>query len=104
MAVLTPHFDLPFRLVGSSFFTVEQDSEEDIANCVEAILRTPYNSIPDTEDFGLDDHTFDIQPIDTDAVTRQILNQEPRASLLIEQETDFVDNLIARVTVTIGEQ
>lgn len=102
VAVLTPHFDLPFRMVGGSFAVVEQDSQEDIANCVEAIVRTPFASIPDSPDFGVDDHSFDNQPIDTNALTAQILNQEPRATILIEEQTDLVDNLIEHIAINVG--
>ncbi len=35
-----PHFSLPFRLQGASFAVSEQDTIDEIADCVELILRT----------------------------------------------------------------
>jgi phage baseplate assembly protein W len=54
----TPHFSLPFRLSGTSFAVSEQDSAEEIADCVEAILRTPEGSRIDVPGFGRPDGTF----------------------------------------------
>lgn len=95
-----PHFDLPFRLSGKSFATVQQDSPEDVANCVECIVRTPSGFREDTEDFGLDDLTFNNQPLNLALVKSQIQRQEPRASLLVEQD---VMDLVNRLTIKVGK-
>lgn len=101
MAVLVPHFDLPFRLSGSSFATVEQDSPEDIANCVEAIIRTPYGFRDDNPDFGLDELTFSNLPLNLERLTSQIESQEPRASIILEERPDLIDSLVTKLIVEV---
>jgi hypothetical protein len=54
----TPHFGLPFRLAGTSFAVTEQDTPEEIGDCVESVLRTPEGSRIDVPAFGHPDDTF----------------------------------------------
>lgn len=100
MAVLIPHFDLPFRFGNTSIVTVEQDSPEDVANCVEAIARTIIGERDDSPDFGIDDLTFSNQPLDTELLTAQILQQEPRATIVIREEPDFITDVLV---LTVGK-
>jgi len=52
---ISPHFDLPFRFLKSGGAVVsEQDSFDDVANCVEAICRTPQGFRVDNPDFDYD--------------------------------------------------
>lgn len=97
-----PHFDLPFRLNGKSFGVVEQDTPADIANCVECIIRTPAGFREDSPDFGLEDLVFTNQPINTDRLTSQIVQQEPRAQVFITQQPDIYDALIEYLIVNVG--
>ena len=103
MTVLSPHFDIPFR-----FFTnggaavVEQDSFEDIANCVEVICRTPYGFRLDNPDFGFPSVELLSQPVLAEDVIETVQNQEPRASLLLTEAPDVLDYLIDRITVEIS--
>lgn len=99
MAILVPHFDLPFRMSGTSFATVEQDSSADVANCVEAIIRTPNGFRDDTPDFGMDDNTFATLPLNLEKLTAQIENQEPRAAIALTQNPNLIDSLITRLVV-----
>lgn len=101
--VRVPHFDLPFRFIGGSASVVEQDSEEDIANCVETIIRTPYGyRVQDyTPDFGILQPTFEIQPVDTELIKSTILVQEPRADILITEHSDRLDRMIDNITAEI---
>lgn len=106
MAVLgiadVPHFDLPFRLVGTSFGVEEQDSAEDVANCVECIIRTPYGFRDDNPSFGLDDPVFDYLPLNVEHIRAQIEEQEPRAKLIVNQTQDLNDTLVAVLNISIG--
>lgn len=56
---LTPHFAFPFRASGSSFAQTNQDSPEEISDCVEAVLRTPEGSRIDVPAYGRPDATFE---------------------------------------------
>jgi hypothetical protein len=96
-----PHFDLPFRFQGGAVAAVEQDTYNDVANCVEAIVRTPFGYRYDAPDFGLTDMVFDLQPLDTESVLAAIETQEPRADVLVEENPDFYDVLIARMTIEL---
>jgi phage baseplate assembly protein W len=97
----TPHFDIPFRFEGAAAPTVEQDSYEDVANCVETIIRTPLGFRANTPNFGLPNVLFDVQPIVTDDVTAMIAAQEPRSVLLFTETRDLVDALMDTIMVEV---
>jgi len=98
--IINPHFDMPFRMTGSgSFAVVEQDSEKDVMNCIEAILRTQIGSRFYVPNFGIEDPTFEVQPIDTIGIQQQILRNEPRAATTIKQSLDIVDKLVDHVQI-----
>lgn len=95
-----PHFDLPFRVVGGSFATVEQGSLDEIANSVEAILLTPLGHFADDPEFGLADMSFVNQPVGGE-IAEQVMEQEPRASLLVEEAPDQLDALLDRIRLIL---
>jgi hypothetical protein len=104
MPVQIPHFDMPFRFApGGSVVTVEQNSQEDIDNCVEAIVRTPLGFRAYVPRFGIFDPAFEIQPINTDVINAQISLNEPRAQAQIRQDPDAFDELIVHVKVGVTE-
>lgn len=102
MAVLIPHFDMPFRLSGHSFAVVEQDSQEDIANCVECIVRTPFGFRDDAPEFGVDDQQFEFIPLDIETLIAQIEGQEPRSRIVIEQQPNLIDALIDTLRLQVN--
>lgn len=104
LPVRTPHFDIPFRFVGGSAAVVEQDTSEDIINCVEAILRTPmgYRVYDNTVEFGIDDPTFELQPVDIELMKNTVLSQEPRADVVFTEETSALDTLIENIKVEVS--
>lgn len=98
----TPHFDLPFRWGTDGHATVvEQDSWKDVANCVLNILDTTVGRRIESPGFGVTDPTFEKQPINLAALTEAVIAQEPRAALLMEQNPDQFDSLIADVLVQL---
>lgn len=101
MAVLVPHFDLPFRLSGKSFATTEQDSYADVANCVEAIVRCPAGFRDDSPDFGFEDTTFELVPLNLEDLTTQIVTQEPRATVALTENPDLVDTLVDHLRIEV---
>lgn len=101
--MLYPHFDIPFRFTSSgSAAMAEQNTFEDIANCVEVIVRTPFGFRDDAPDFGFPDLTLLEQPIVTRDLVELVQSQEPRATVLISERPDLLDVLIDRVTVEVG--
>lgn len=100
----TPHFALPFRWERGSVVTNEQHSLDDVADCVEAVLRTRPGDRAEAPDFGIDDPTFDQLPLDLDALVGQVSAQEPRAHLLAEERPDLLDEAVTRARITASTQ
>lgn len=93
MAVLVPHFDLPFAYSAGKPNVVEQDSLDDVANCVEAVVRTTQGQRLEISDFGIPAQTFATTPLDQATIVAQILQYEPRASVVLDQALDAYDAL-----------
>jgi len=94
--VTIPHFDLPFR-IGTKAAIVQQDTIEDVTNCVEVCVRTHVGRRKELPQFGIPDLTFRDQPIKMSDVLQQISSNEPRAIVLIDQHPEVLDELIADV-------
>jgi len=101
-AIENPHFDIPFRLYATGAPVVEQDTFEDVANCVEVICRTPYGFRDDAPDFGFPDLELRTQPLVTAEVQEVIDAQEQRANIVLTEQPDFYDVLIDRITVEVS--
>lgn len=95
----TPHFSLPFVASGSTFATVEQDSDEDIGACVYVIAATPVGSLIDQPDLGIEDRTFEQMGADLSAedISEAIEEWEPRADATTVAS---IDGLTERVSLT----
>lgn len=100
-----PHFDIPFKFCrhGGKIeaLVVEQDSGDDINNCVEAALRYTRGQRTDEPTFGITDQTFNLQPLPLEQIAQEVNEHEARASLIIEDDPDQFDVMIARVRVTV---
>lgn len=103
---MIPHFDLPFRFRSSlgvqTPAVVDQDSDDDIANCVLAAVLTRVGWRPEAPTFGTTDLTFQNQPVDLDRLVKEITTNEPRAALMAAQNPDAFDALIDDVLVQVG--
>lgn len=102
--LMIPHFDFPFRFVNSTAAVVEQDSLEDITNCVTAIAATVQGERIERPSFGIPDPTFDRQPLDLQGILQAVTDGEPRAHTLIDQAPDRIDQLIAHITLSVAQQ
>lgn len=100
----TPHFALPFRWERGRVAVNEQHSSDDVADCVEAILRTRPGDRDERPDFGVDDPTFDQLPLDLDGIVGRVAAQEPRAQLLAEERPDLFDEAVTRARITVSTQ
>jgi phage baseplate assembly protein W len=96
-----PHFALPFRYEGRSVAVVEQDTVDDVAVCVESVLRTRPGDRDELPAFGAADPTFTQTPLDTEALVAQIEAWEPRARVLVEEDPDRFDATVRRVRVDV---
>ena len=100
-AVLVPHFDLPFRFTGTSFAVVEQDSAADIANCVQAIIRTPVGWREELPSFGVPDQSFSQNGVDVAPIIAAVQEWEPRASIEAEANNTSLDEYISAVILDV---
>jgi hypothetical protein len=98
----TPHFDLPFKMGKSGTVVQEQDSIDDIANCVVAILITHFAWRDEAPTFGTVDLAMRKMPIGSDEIMTLIGTQEPRAILVVEEHPDQVDSLVARINIGVS--
>jgi len=107
MSYNNPHFDLPFRMVTvgatqQQVATVEQDTLDDVANCVLASLLTHIGQRPEALTFGSADLTFQSQPLDVQSIIQKVVHDEPRAALFINTNPAAFDELVAQVTVGVA--
>lgn len=98
-----PHLRIPLQLADGRFAQVEQDSPEDVEQCVKVILRTPYGVRDDLLDLGLTMQEFRQGGPDLEEIHRQIETYEPRVDLDRDDvDVQFTgDGAIANVTVRL---
>lgn len=97
----TPHFSLPLRYVNGSAVVNQEGSMEDIADCVLAVCLTNPGDRDEMPDFGIDDPTFQQQPIPLAALLSQITTFEDRATLLATQAPDLLDAAIVNADLSV---
>jgi phage baseplate assembly protein W len=106
---LIPHIAIPFRFVnqnpGAGVEMNEQDTLDDIYDCVQAICRCTYGFRPELREFGIHDQTFsESDEIDLNLLEVQVSRWEPRASILYEQAPDLLDRLNDIVKLRVATQ
>jgi len=105
VAIENPCYDFPYRVDNTGRpVEVEQNTTEEIANCVQVALLTPTGTVDLIPEYGTAPRVFSQLPADTGRLVGQAERCEPRASLLAEQDLDrAVDGVLAvRVEVTGG--
>jgi hypothetical protein len=98
----TPHFDLPFQLGPNGANVVEQDTIEDVANCVIAISITHVGWRAEAPTFGVPDLAMRRIPIGANDINDWISNQEPRAILTVEEHPDQADALVDHINIGVS--
>jgi hypothetical protein len=100
MAIAVPHLMFPPQIDGSGHLAaVEQNSDEDILDCVFVALKTPIGSRLYVPNFGVTDYTFHQDPLPLPQLLGEIQQSEPRATADLEEE---VQELITTVTAGVG--
>lgn len=92
--VITPKLKVPFSISGTSAEVVEQDSVDELAQCVEAIVRTPTGFRESQPEYGMDDPTFTEGGLDPEDIQDICSVWEPRVSTLISSEMDELINTV----------
>lgn len=99
--VSIPHFSLPLRLSGGRFAVNDQDSNDEVAECVEAIVRCSRGFRVELPTFGVPDPTFAQQDISPAALEQAVLEWEPRADTDWAAEAEEDDTMIAHVVARV---
>lgn len=106
--VVIPHFSLPFRFGGLNGGAIanDQDTEDDIVDCVKVIIAYPIGSREDLPEFGIPDLVFkQSSKVNASALHSAVQLWEPRSeSVVTEKEMIdiFEQHYLVRVT-THGE-
>lgn len=103
--VQVPHLAFPFQFGpgNAEAEVVEQDTIEEIAQCVRVIVSTRAGEREELPDFGIDDLVFGVD-FDIEDVVTEVLEWEPRASVLISQERDEVlDEFVHTLRIRVQE-
>jgi hypothetical protein len=99
-----PHFSVPFRLEGSHFAVNEQDSTDDVADCVEMTLRTVEGERRTLPSFGRSDllvFTTD-RDLAQASLQQAVDDAEPRARSYVERDDGEADEGILRLRAMWG--
>jgi len=98
---MIPHFSIPFRFDGSRGVVVnEQDSDEEMMDCAETILRYEIGQRREKPEFGIPDQTFAEPEPDISLIQEALVKWEPRMELTVEGPIlDKLDALITSIRV-----
>lgn len=99
-SVSVPHLAFPLRLSGGRLATVEQDSMDEIEQCVEIVLRTERGTRLGQIEFGIEDPTFG-DTLDLSDMVNAVGTWEPRAITAISDEIDPEDEMLRYVLARI---
>lgn len=81
-----PHLAIPLRVADGAWAVVEQDTEDEVAQCVRNICAFERGYRVEDPDFGISDPSFQTMPIDTDDIGQALEDYEERAEVDIYQE------------------
>jgi phage baseplate assembly protein W len=86
-SAIIPHFDFPFTFSDQSnaAVVVDQDSVDDVANCVAVAILTPLGFRPELPTFGVPEQLFLLQPLSLQDILAAIELWEQRAYLTMSQ-------------------
>lgn len=102
--IVTPKLKVPIEISGSSAAVVEQDSDDEVIQCVTAIMRTRPGTRPDDSQMGVPDFAFRENGADIEAIRAVLVKYEPRARTMTDQElVDLIATVSLRVLTTTEE-
>lgn len=103
-SVMVPHFLFPFQLNGDAFAVVEQDTPQEVQQCVEILLLTPTGSRFVLPDYGTPETLYTQMPANVAGILAKLNNWEPRAAVTLQETLDTIDEMVSyiRVNVTGG--
>src|SRR4051812_22012606 len=99
----TPQIAIPFEILSDGTVReVEQDSMDEIAMSVEAILRYPLNYREELPEFGLPDLAFteDTQDL-SQLIQSHVERWEDRVKILVEERPDQWNTMVREFTARL---
>lgn len=101
VSVRIPHFKFPLKLApnGVSLTVVDQDSDDEIIDCIEVLLLTELGERIEDPDYGIPDGAFTENGINETALQAAIIRIEDRAELVLE--SDAIQDAVQRVRVRV---
>jgi phage baseplate assembly protein W len=103
--VTTPHFRLPFQFTanGQRALVNEQDTGDDIIDCVKTILAYPIGSREAVKDFGIPDVLFQTRTgLIPESIRNAVIVWEPRASYNVSGGSEITDEMIMEVLMKVA--
>lgn len=97
-----PHFSYPFRFATPLAAVSEQDSLDEIADCVLVTLLCPRGYRAELPEFGLPDLTFSSPDVDVDVLRRTVEFWEPRALTIFDAQPDPMDALLSHIQTLVS--
>jgi phage baseplate assembly protein W len=94
-----PQLASPFRFYEGKPVVVEQDSDEEVRQCVATLARTRIGQRAEHPDYGVSDPSFR-READLDELRAQIQEWEPRADVVLGQTLDTA-TLIAELDIGV---
>jgi phage baseplate assembly protein W len=82
----------------------EQDSDEEIIDCVEVLLSTNRGERIEVPDYGLPDQAFREGGASQEQIVATINEWEDRADISVERTGSELDALIDRLRVTVSRR
>jgi phage baseplate assembly protein W len=105
-AIETPHFLLPMtHNTNGDVLVLEQDTVEEIVQCIEVLIGFPIGSNRNVPTFGTPDITFkslSASAINSDQLKTAILQWEERAAMSIDDVPILTDDLIQQILIRVG--
>jgi phage baseplate assembly protein W len=90
MGVTVPKFKVPFEIEGKHADYVEQDSTEEITQCVTTVLETHIGDRADIPTFGVEDQAFREGGADVQALSDAVRDWEPRADVTFDVDLESI--------------
>lgn len=97
-----PHFAIPLRFKNGAAVVNDQDTLDDLADCIQVIMRTPIGHRIDKPDFGIHDPAFRVVRNDND-IMAAIDQWEPRVEYELAGPEE-VEELVRTVRIMIRER
>lgn len=97
-----PHLALPLRFRGDRAATIEQDSDADVLQCVETVLRFRRGHLLHAPEFGVPDQAHRQGGADLAGIVDAVSRWEPRAATVAEDLGMDEYGLVQQVRVNVS--